>query len=66
MKPIICKCMFLLLMFVAPSLCSAELPDGLMIDDGRITGTVTAIFAKGSEQETAQTLLMDCAVPEAA
>ncbi len=64
MKRVIRKCIVLLLLFVAPALFG--IAEELTISDGKITGTVTALFGKGTGQETLQAMLVDCAVPQAA
>lgn len=63
MKHIFSKLFVLLLLCAVPLTLKGEIPKGIMVKDGRISGTVTAIFGKGTEDETAHDLQLDCPVP---
>lgn len=64
MKCIINKILVLLLVLIAPSIAEGAGFERISIKDGRMTGTVTAIFGKGTQFESDEELLLDCAVPD--
>jgi len=63
MKHIFNKIFILLLLCILPSTSKGEMLQGIMVEDGRISGIVTALFGKGTEYETTHTLQIDCSVP---
>lgn len=63
MKHIFSKLLVSLLLCALPFTSKGERPQGIIVEDGRISGTVTAIFAKGTEYETAHELQLDCPLP---
>ncbi len=63
MKRILRSMLILLLLCTVPLISRSETPKGITVEGDRISGTVTAIFGKGTEYETAQDLLIDCPVP---
>lgn len=63
MKHICSKILVLLLLCTIPSISNGEIPKGIMVEGGRVSGTVTAIFGKGTEYETTHDLQLDCSVP---
>lgn len=63
MKHIFNKIFILLLLCILPSTSKGEMLQGIMVEDGRISGIVTALFGKGTEYETTHNLQIDCSVP---
>ena len=63
MKHIFNKSLILLLLLILPLTSKGEILQGIKIEDAMISGTVTAIFGKGTEYETAHVLQLDCPVP---
>ena len=62
MKHIFSKLFVLLLLCTVPLTSKGEIPKDIIVEDGRISGTVTAIFGKRTEYETAHDLQLDCPV----
>jgi len=63
MKHTCSKLLILLLLCIVPSISNGETPKGIIVEDGRISGTVTAIFGKGTEYEASHDLQIDCFGP---
>lgn len=63
MKHILSKIFVLLILCAIPLTSRGEMPKGITVKSGRISGTVTATFGKGTEYETTHDLPIDCSVP---